>query len=171
MARSRQEAAGLLLASIRQAVDAVKPGLGVSVNYIGLQDIHPPVTVAPDFQNVVGAAQKKQALILAAQAEAVRTNAMAGARAFKLVAEAEAERQRAEVNVGARAALFTNQVPAFAAAPSVYRQRAYLQTFAKATAPARKYVLATTNTQDVIQFDLQDKVRADLLDATVPPKK
>jgi hypothetical protein len=43
-----------------------------------------------------------------------------------------------------------------------------LQTFAKATAPARKYVLVTTNTQDVIQFDLQDKVRADLLDVTVP---
>jgi regulator of protease activity HflC (stomatin/prohibitin superfamily) len=171
MVRSRQEAASVLQQRIQAAADNVKPALGVTVNYIGLQDIHPPVTVAPEFQNVVGAAQKKQAAILAAQAEAIRTNALAGAQAFKLVAEAEAERERAEVNVGARAALFTNQVPAYAAAPSVYMQRAYLQTFAKATASSRKYVLTTTNTQDVIQFDLQDKVRQDLLDVTVPARK
>jgi regulator of protease activity HflC (stomatin/prohibitin superfamily) len=170
MARNRQESAALLQKRIQAAANAIQPNLGVTVNYIGLQDIHPPVSVAAEYQKVVGAAQAKQAKILAAQAEAVRTNALAGASAFKAVAEAEAQRQRAEVNAGARAALFTNQLPAFAAAPSVYVQRAYLQAFAKATAPARKYVLVTTNTQDVIQFDLQDKIRADLLDVTVPGK-
>jgi len=171
MALNRQQAAAELQQSIQAAVDQVQPPLGVTVNYIGLQDIHPPVTVAPEFQKVVSAAQSRQAQILAAQAGAISNRAAADARAFKLVAEAEAERQRAEVNVGARAALFTNQVPAYAAAPSVYRQRAYLQAFAKATAPARKYVIATTNAADIIQFDLQDKVRADLLDATVPAKR
>jgi regulator of protease activity HflC (stomatin/prohibitin superfamily) len=124
--------------------------------------------VAAEFQKVVGAAQLKQSKILAAEAVSVRQLAAADANAFKAIAEAEGERERAEVNAGARAALFTNQMPAFAAAPSYYVQRAYLQTFAKATAPARKYVIVTTNTQDVIQFDLQDKVRADLLDVTVP---
>jgi membrane protease subunit HflK len=171
MARSRQEAAAELHKRIQAAVNQVTPALGVTVNYIGLQDIHPPVTVAPEFQKVVSAAQSRQAQILAAQAGAISNHAAADAQAFKLVAEAEAERQRAEVNVGARAELFTNQMPAYAAAPSVYKQRAYLQSFAKATAPARKYIIATTNAHDVIQFDLQDKVRADLLDATVPAKK
>ena len=172
MARNRQESAQLLKRNIQAAVAAVKPSLGVTVNYIGLQDIHPPVKVAPDFEKVIGAMQEKQAKILAAQAEAIRTNAIAGADAFKLIATAEADRQRAEVNVGARAALFTNQIPAFEAAPSVYAERAYLQMFAKATAPARKYVITTTNTEDVLQFDLQDKIREDLLnDVTVPTKK
>jgi membrane protease subunit HflK len=171
MARSRQEAASELQKRIQAAVNQVTPALGVTVNYIGLQDIHPPVTVAPEFQKVVSAAQSRQAQILAAQAGAISNHAAADAQAFKLVAEAEAERQRAEVNVGARAELFTNQMPAYAAAPSVYKQRAYLHSFAKATAPARKYIIATTNAHDVIQFDLQDKVRADLLDATVPAKK
>jgi regulator of protease activity HflC (stomatin/prohibitin superfamily) len=170
MAHSRLEAAALLQQRIQAAVDRIEPKLGVTVNYIGLQDIHPPVSVAPEYQKVVGAVQLKQEKILAAQAEAIRTNALASARAFKMVAEAEAERQRAEVNVSARAALFTNQIPAFAAAPSVYAQRAYLQMFAKATAPARKYVLATTNTYDVIQMDLQDKFSKDLIDVTVPSK-
>ena len=61
----------------------------------------------------------------------------------------------------------------FRAAPSVYAQRAYLETFARATANARKYVLLTTNTHDVLTFDLQDKIRADILsDIAVPqPKK
>jgi hypothetical protein len=36
------------------------------------------------------------------------------------------------------------------AAPSVYKQRAYFQAFADATANARKYVLLVTNTQDVL---------------------
>ena len=170
MTRGRQDSAETLRKEIQTAVDAVKPPLGVAVSFIGLQDIHPPVTVAPDFQKVVGAAQTKQAKMLMAQAEAISTNAWAGAAAFKAIASAEAERERAEVNAGARATLFTNQIPAFAAAPSVYVTRAYLQAFAKATAPARKYVIATTNTHDVIQFDLQDKFSKDLLDVTVPGK-
>ena len=66
------------------------------------------------------------------------------------------------------AALFTNQIPAFEAAPSVYEQRAYFQTFADATENARKYILLVTNTQDVVIFDLEDKIREDLLDLNVP---
>ena len=53
-------------------------------------------------------------------------------------------------------------------APSVYAQRAYLQTFARATANARKYVLLTTNTENVIVLDLQDKIRTDLLEGLNP---
>ena len=35
--------------------------------------------------------------------------------------------------------------------------------FADATKNNRKYILLVTNTQDVMVFDLQDKIRADLL--------
>lgn len=170
MTRGRQESAEKLRAEIQAAVDAVKPPLGVAVSFIGLQDIHPPVSIAQDFQKVVGAAQTRQAKILAAQAEAITTNALADASAFKAIANAEAERERAQVNAGSSGILFTNQIPAFNAAPSVYVNRAYLQAFAKATAPARKYVIVTTNAHEVIQFDLQDKFTKDLLDVTVPNK-
>jgi hypothetical protein len=67
----------------------------------------------------------------------------------------------------ARAALFTNQIPAYEAAPSVYRQRLYLQNFASATKNARKYVLLATNTQDVVIYDFEDKIRDDLLNLAV----
>jgi hypothetical protein len=73
-----------------------------------------------------------------------------------------------EIDAYARAALFTNQIPAFAAAPSIYKQRAYLKTFADATANSRKYILLVTNTDDVIWLNLEDKIRTDLLNVNVP---
>jgi hypothetical protein len=63
----------------------------------------------------------------------------------------------------ARAALFTNQIPAFEAAPSVYKQRAYYSMFADATKNSRKYIMLITNSQNVLIFNLEDKIRADLL--------
>lgn len=171
MSSGRLAATETLRQRIQAAADERK--LGAKIVFVGLQDIHPPQKVAADYEKVVGALHTKQSKILSAQAESIRTNALADAHAFKTLREAEADRQRREVNALASAALFTNQIPAFEAAPSVYAQRAYLQTFARATATARKYVLLATNTTDVLTFDLQDKLRADLLqDITVPaPKK
>ena len=88
-----------------------------------------------------------------------------------VVNRAESDRVEREIRAVAQAALFTNQIPAFEAAPSVYAQRAFLQTFARATANARKYVLLTTNTHDVLQFDLQDSVARDLLQMKPPEAK
>ncbi len=165
MSQARQEAAQTLREQIQTAADSRK--LGVKILFVGLQDIHPPVKVATDYEKVVGAEQAKLATILGARADAIRTNALAGARAFTTTNIAEATRQRLEVQALARAALFTNQIPAFEAAPSVYRQRAYFQTFAAATANSRKYILLVTNTSDVVIFDLEDKIREDLLNLNV----
>jgi regulator of protease activity HflC (stomatin/prohibitin superfamily) len=170
MSAGRLEAAQALMERTQAAAD--ERNLGARIVSVGLQDLHPPVKVAPDYEKVVGALQTKQAKILTARADEVRTNALAGARAVTLVNSAQAERVEREIGAVAQAGLFTNQIPAFEAAPSVYAQRAFLQTFARATANARKYVLLTTNTQDVLMFDLQEKIRADILsDVSVPPPK
>jgi len=107
---------------------------------------------------------------MAAQADSIRTNAFAASQARSVVNKANSDRVGREVGALAQAALFTNQIPAFRTAPSVYAERAYLQAFARATATARKYVLLTTNSHDVIQFDLQDKIREDMLDLSIKPK-
>jgi len=142
--------------------------LGAKIIFVGLQDIHPPTTVAGDYERVIGAEQTKLATILAARAYAIGTNALAGAQAFTTTNLADATRLQLEVSRFAQAALFTNQIPAFEAAPSVYKQRVYFQTFVDATRNARKYVLLVTNTQDVMWFDLEDKIREDLLNLNVP---
>jgi regulator of protease activity HflC (stomatin/prohibitin superfamily) len=148
--------------------DANRYKLGAKILFVGLQDVHPPTTVAGDYEKVVGAEQTKLAKILNAKADAIKTNALAEALAFSTTNVADAAREQLEVSAFARAALFTNQIPAFEAAPAVYEQRAYFKTFADATANSRKYVLLVTNTQDSIVFDLEDKIREDLLNLNVP---
>lgn len=170
MSYGRLEAAEQLRQRIQAAADSQK--LGAKVVSVGLQDLHPPVKVAPDYEKVIGAIHSKAARILAARADEIKTNALAEAQATNVINVASAFRTRTEIGALAQAALFTNQIPAYKAAPAVYVQRAYLQAFANSTANARKYVLLTTNTHDVLQFDLQDKIRADILsDVGVQPAK
>ncbi len=164
---------GVAAEAIRQRIQtaADEHQLGAQIVSVGLGDLHPPVKVAPDYEKVIAAIQTKQAKILAARADDIRTNALAGAQAVTLTNRASAERLAREMSALAQAALFTNQIPAFEAAPSVYAERSYLQTFNRATANARKYVLLTTNTHDVLQFDLQESVAQSLLNLTVPAPK
>ena len=170
MSSGRAEAARTLAERIQAAADQYQ--LGARILAVGLQDFHPPVKIAEDFEKVVAATQTRQAKILAARADQVRTNALSGARAATIIYQANADRVAREKGALAQAALFTNQIPAFQAAPSVYAQRAYLETFTRATAQARKYILLVTNTHDVLVFDLQDKIDPALLEGlNVPPLK
>jgi regulator of protease activity HflC (stomatin/prohibitin superfamily) len=166
MSSNRLEAAETLRNDIQTSANEYK--LGAKIIFVGLQDIHPPTTVAGDYEKVIGAEQTKLASILAAQAYAISNTALAGAQAFTTTNLADATRLQLEVSRFAQAALFTNQIPAFEAAPSVYKQRVYFQTFADATRNARKYVLLATNTQDVLWFDLEDKIGADQLNLSPP---
>jgi modulator of FtsH protease HflK len=169
MSRGRREAADELRQRMQTAADARQ--LGARIVFVGLQDIHPPVAVAERYEKVVGARQSIEAKVNAARAYAMRTNALAGSLARSTVLHAEADAVRRKSLALARAASFTNQIPAYRAAPGVYAQRAYLQALAGAGANARKYVIATTNTDDVILFNLEDKFQRDLLDIQPTPAR
>jgi membrane protease subunit HflK len=166
MSSNRLEAAQTLRDGIQASANEHK--LGAKIIFVGLQDVHPPQPVAGDYERVIGAEQTKLATILAARAYAISNVTVAGAQAFTTTNIADATRMQLEVSRYAEAALFTNRIPAFAAAPSVYKQRMYFQMFADATRNARKYIVLATNTQDVIIFDLEDKIRTDLLNVNVP---
>jgi len=169
MSEGCQEAAQAIRTRIQAAANL--HGLGAQIVSVSLGDLHPPVKVAPEYEKVIAAIQTKQAKILAARADDIRTNALAGAQATNILNKASAERTAREIGALAQAALFTNQIPAFEAAPSVYPERAYLHTFARSTANARKYILLTTNTHDVLQFDLQESIAQSLLNLSVPAPK
>ncbi len=169
MSSGRLKAAQELREKIQARADELK--LGVNILFVGLQDIHPPLKVAEEFQKVVGATQEKEARILNAQGYAARLLPSASAEAEKKIRDAEIYRLNRVAAAVARGAQFTNQITAFTASPTVYPQRLYLQTFARASAGARKYIVAPTNTQEVIQLNLEEKIRPDLLDVTVPAAK
>lgn len=158
----------------RVQVRADEAGLGVRIVFVGLQDIHPPLgnkrtQVAAAFEQVVSAVQQRQTNILyalaysaekipSAQAEATNTLAQAVNGAVTRVALAQAE-----------AARFTNQMVAYEAAPDVYLQRSRLESLTRSLDPVRKYILAATNTQDILILNLEEKIRGDLLGGAILP--
>lgn len=169
MSHGRDRAAAELKRRIQAAADSLK--LGIHILLVGLQDVHPPVKVAKDFNAVVAAIQEKEAIVERARAYGLTNVILARAEATNRVRQAEAHRIRTIAATLAQAAQFTNQMKAFREAPQVYTQRAYLNAIAQGTAGARKVVLTSTNAQDVVTLNLEDKVRPDLLDVVVESKR
>ncbi len=169
MSAGRRQAAESIRVNIQKAADAEK--LGVVILFVGLQDVHPPVSVAEAFEAVGGAQQTREARILTAQGDAAKLNALATAEAQKVMDAARSFEVRRVSEAGAIAGQFQHQIAAFQAAPTVYPQRIYLQTFAKAISKSRKYIIATTNANEMIQLNLEDKIRDDILNSLEIPQK
>lgn len=169
MAEGRLRASQELQRRIQKASDDQK--LGVDIVFVGLQNIHPPVQVAPAFENVVGAHQEIQTKILEAQAFQLKNVPLARAEATNTIRQAESHRLRMSVNAAAQANQFTNQLQSFLASPSVFKTRSYLQSLLEGGKKSRKYILSVTNAEDVLQIDLQDKLRPDLLDVPVEVRR
>jgi membrane protease subunit HflK len=168
MSSARFEAGDELRTRIQNEAERLK--LGVKILLVGMADVHPPVQVAASFESVVAARHKGNADILSAQAYAVRTNSVAASMALQMEQVAESARNRLATEAGSRAALFTNQVPAYKVAPEVYTERAFLQVLQRGSSQARKVVLATTNAQNVMTLNLEQKYRPDMVDLTMPDK-
>ncbi len=142
--------------------------LGVKIVFLGLEDIHPPVEVAPDYENVVSSLNTSKAMILQARSDAINTNMIAEVVALKTVANAQADRLRQETNAFTQAELFTNQLPAYLAAPSVYKKRMYLETFSQALANTRTYFLLSTNIKPILILNQEPKINSSLTDISIP---
>jgi regulator of protease activity HflC (stomatin/prohibitin superfamily) len=145
--------------------------LGAKILFVGLQDVHPPVAVGAAYEKVMVARQQREANIRRARAYATRTNALASADATRRKLEAAADSTRKIAAATATESLFTNQVAAYQASPDVYKQRAYLQTMARGGAGARKFILGNTNSQQVLQLNMEDKIRDDILNIPLPTPK
>lgn len=166
MSGGRARASEELRSRIQSAADNLE--LGVEIILVGLQDVHPPVKVASAFENVVGARQELEAKIREAEGYKAKTEALAVAEKARTIHAAEAEAFRIVSAAKSRAALFSHQIGALQAAPSVYQQRAYLEAWERGSTNARKYIIATTNTHDVITLNLEEKARPDLSDLPAP---
>ncbi len=153
--------------------------LGGEIVFVGLQDIHPPVGQNEQSKATGGVAESYEKVNVARlHSETNRLGAlqykagkvpMARGLAAELVANARSESTNKVALARAEAGRFSHQVSAFKAAPSVYMTRSKLETFQQATRGARKYILSDTENRDIINLELQDKLRSDLLDVTVDP--
>lgn len=169
MSSGKAKAAAELSQLIQKQADDLK--LGVRILLVGLEDIHPPQKVAAAFENVVGARQESAARINQALGYAAMTTNLAHGNAVRLIRSAESYRAQRVTSAEAQAKQFKDQVMAFQASPGVYKTRAYLQTLVNNSTNVRFFVNATTNTHDVFELDLNEKINLDMSDLTVPAKK
>ena len=172
MSDNRLAAAEEIRRRVQERANEAK--LGVNIVFAGLQDIHPPLgnkqtQVAASFEQVFSAKQQKQTNILHWQAYAARTIPAAQAKATNIISEAYNTALSKVTLAEGQSARFTNQMAAYQASPSVYISRTYLETLAQSLAPANKYVLTATNTQDVLNLNLEENIRGDLLNRIVAP--
>lgn len=121
MVTDRAQVADQFQAGLQAAADRLQ--LGIEIVWVGLKDIHPPVAVAPAYQEVVSAMEEKQTLIDRERAESARTlqEAQSSAARLRLAADAYA-RERTSVAAG-ESKRFTLNAAAAAAAPEVFRAR------------------------------------------------
>jgi hypothetical protein len=127
------------------------------------------VRVGAAYERYVGAKQKRESEILKARAYALRTNALAMAEASRRRLEASSDSIRKVSSARATESLFTNQIAAYRASPSVYSERARMQVLARAGANTRKFVRPATNAQEVMQLNLEEKLRDPLMNISLPP--
>ena len=180
MGPGRTKAQDELKKAIQQEANDRK--LGGEIVFVGLQDIHPPVGkneqsqaggdnagVAESYEKVNVARLHSETNRLGALQYKAGKVPMARGLAAELVANARSESTNKVALAKAEAGRFSHQISAFKAAPSVYMTRSKLETFVNTTQGARKYILSNTDNRDIINLELQDKLRSDLLDVTVDP--
>ena len=178
MGPGRTKAQEDLKKTIQQQADISE--LGAEIVFVGLQDIHPPVGKNEQSKETGGVAESYEKVNVARlHSETNRLGALqykagkvptARGLAAELVANTRIESTNKVTLSKAEAERFNHQISAFNAAPSVYTTRSKLETFVEATRGTRKYILSDPDNNDIINLELQDKLRSDLLDVTVDPE-
>ena len=178
MGPGRTKAQEELKKAIQQQVDIGQ--LGAEIVFVGLQDIHPPVGQTEQSKASGGVAESYEKVNVAQlHSETNRLGALqykagkvpqARGAASELLAKARSESTNKVAKAKAEAGRFDQQMSAFNAAPSVYKTRSKLDAFQRATKGVRKYILSDPANRDIINLELQDKLRSDLLDVTVDPE-
>jgi HflK protein len=155
MTEDRTEIARKLKESLQQEVDQL--GLGLQIVFVGLKDVHPPVDVAPAYQEVVSAQELKERTIDLARASRVKVLAEAQAQSNRIRVEEEATyRERVAAAQGA-AARFSAIIGADRENSAVFRFRLKLDAIEQVLGKPNKTILAVpAQAKEEFYLDLRD---------------
>jgi len=135
----RSEISETMRRDMQAAADIMN--IGVVIEFMSLQGVHPPVQVAEAFQSVVGALEEKEAAILEARAYTNQVIPLARAYAESAQSEAAAYKFRRSTLAEAESRQFSERLTAHQKSPRVFRAYQYLGMLQRAVAPSRLYVL------------------------------
>ena len=158
----RLKFAELLKEKIQKEADKRK--LGVKIEEVTLENIHPPVNVAHAFEKVVGALEKKEASILGAEAYYNKEVTLAKYTASTLLTEAETYRDTRKMLSKAEAESFLKRLEAYNKNPRIFKYRHYLRILEESLAYPRKFVVLSPRVdRDVTILNLEEVLSPDVL--------
>jgi len=146
MITHREEIARQMTESIQAGADRI--GLGLVVTFIGLRDIHPPVNVAPAYQDVISAEEQRHTLVneglLHQQTALPRAKLMANRRRAGAKGYAKAREAFAQGDATA----FEAVAAAFAEAPALLRRERWLRVLEESLEDRPKLVTGRTDDEE-----------------------
>jgi len=125
LTEKRVQVATLARVELQQLLNSFN--LGVQINTIELQDVTPPETVKPAFNEVNQAEQERERLINEAEKRRNQVIPRAEGQALQIVAGAEAYRAERVNRARGEGGRFTAILSEYQNAPSITRQRLYLE--------------------------------------------
>ncbi len=117
---------------------------GLLITQFNLQEVSPPIQVKAAFDDVVKAREDEQRYVNEAQAYRNKIIPEAGGKAARIFQEAEGYRDSTIALAEGEAARFTMLLAEYQKAPTVTRQRLYLQTMESVLAVSNKVLLDTS---------------------------
>jgi membrane protease subunit HflK len=126
---------------IREHLAEKMRGVGIEVLMVAIRDVHPPVEVAPAFEDVISATEQKEAEIYKAQGMAAQADPQARALAAGILADAAQYKAETIANAKASIQAFAALQAQYALAPNVTTARLYLETLAATIASTPKWIV------------------------------
>jgi HflK protein len=155
MTEERAQIAEKLKQSLQREIDRF--GLGLEIVFVGLKDVHPPVDVAPAYQAVVSAQEKKEQTIDIARASRARILPDVRAQANRIKIEQDANYQDRVAAAQGAAARFSAIIQADRENSAVFRFRLKLDVIEQVLGNANKIILAApVQAKQELYLDLRD---------------
>lgn len=167
MTTDRTEITAKLHSGLQAAADRL--GLGVEIVFVGLQDVHPPVAVAPSYQDVVSAEEQRIALVDLARTYAVQSRAGAEVTANQIRSQSESAAAERRARATGEAARFLAPLPSWRDHRDVYSTRTRLEALESALASIRQLLLVPAYAHDRRAFFLGLDPAASAVPALVRP--
>jgi len=136
---------------------------GIEIVDVTLRDLHPPVAVAADFEDVVSATVDYQKYI--SEAEGYRNDLIpkAEGEAESNVIEARANKESVKIKAEGESERFLSDLAGYRKAPGLFRDRLYLETMERSLRQRDKYILPEKAAGGAVELFL--------LNEPAPPRK
>ena len=167
MSSGRAAAENAIKKMLQQRADAA--GIGVEIVSLSILDAHPPTggekDVAASYQDVLAALEKKETLILQAQAYAAKTAPETAASTLEAVSKAQAYAHRIKIVAAAESERFSTQMKVYRILPEMFKLKAFLEVLEKEGANLRKFIISDKLDDGVYELNFEEKSRLDLLNS------